>query len=195
MVATGPGLHSWHDPVLEVVIIDDIIITVYLYLQYLFAVLFSTPPVTTYYVSINSYALQCASKHRCIANLSLRIGHTENLQELHANAMHYVYFLRGFGFDGQAFLDCISEIFLEHLPSEKIITQVFAASTVFSSAAGLFIFTLQGRVSATKHVSMTWWGLHLCLNLHWMGKVDESLQLYHSYVGVWWLEPDHTRSI
>ena len=71
--------------------------------------------------------------------------------------MHYVYFLRGFGFDdSQAFLDCMSEIFLEHLPSEKIITQVFAASTVFSSAAGLFIFTLQGRVSATKHASMTW---------------------------------------
>ena len=70
--------------------------------------------------------------------------------------MHYVYFLHGFGFDGQAFLDCMFEIFLEHLPSEKIITQVFAASTVFSAAAGLFIFTLQGRVSATKHVSMTW---------------------------------------
>ena len=32
----------------------------------------------------------------------------------------------------------------------KKTSQVFAASTIFSAAAGLFIFTLQGRVSATK---------------------------------------------
>ena len=88
-----------------------------------------------------------------------------------------VYFLCGFWLDGQAFPDCMFQIFLEHMPSEKIITEVFAASTVFSAAAGLFIFTLQGRVSATKHVSMTWWGLHPCLKLHLMGKVDEYLKL------------------
>ena len=118
------------------------------HLHYLFAVLFSTRTCDDI-LHVNQLL--------CFAMCFQTSLYSQPLSELVAgkicrNSMQtpciYVYFLHGFGFDGQAFL--------EHLPSEKIITQVFAASTVFSAAAGLFIFTLQGRVSATKHVSMTW---------------------------------------